>query len=132
MEKIVLLSDSNHEKAREKGQPSSWYTVVHDTDDVIDATKKNPWSLDESIYEKRCYLLDDCVVSLRPARFEDRISKQQDYNKGFYFLEIANQEGSQIFTSRNVYTWEKSLELIGYFKDLSFAAATRVWKVKKL
>jgi hypothetical protein len=132
MEKIVLLSDSDDEKARETGSPSYWYTVVHDNANSIDLTKKNPWNMDESIYEKRCYLMDDCIISIRPARLEDRISKQQDHNKGFYFLEIANQESSQIFTSRSVYTWENLLELIGHFKGLSFTAATRVWKVKKL
>lgn len=132
MEKIVLLSDSDSEHARETGTPSLWYTVIHDSNLYDEQAKKNPWNQDESVFEKRCYLMDDCIVSFRPARFEDRIDRQQDRNKGHYFIEIANQDGSYILTSRLVYTWDQAIEFASYFKGLSFNAASRVWKSKKL
>jgi hypothetical protein len=130
MEKIVLVADSNDENAREKGVPSIWHTVVHGHTNSRERAKINPWNQDEAIYEKRCFLMDDCVISVRPARYEDRIGKSQDYNKDRYFIEIANQDGSIIFSSHKVYPWDKVLELSTYFRGLSFTAATRVWKVK--
>lgn len=132
MNKIFLLSDSDDQNARDVGVPSHWYTVIHDDarDEVL--AKQNPWNQDESEYEKRCYLMDDCVISIRPARYEDRISRVQDYNKDCYFVEISNQDRSSISTSNKVYSWDEAVKLGSYFKGLTFTAATRVWKVKKL
>lgn len=132
MEKIVLISDSDDEKARDIDAPSQWYTVVHEVVNSRELATRNPWSHDESIYEKQCYLMDDCVISFRPARYEDRIGRIQDYNKGLYFIEIANQDSTQIFTSNKVYEWDKVVSLSGLFTGVSFTAATRVWKAKKL
>ena len=132
MEKVLLVSDSDGDRARETGTSSLWYTVIHDNMSPLEQANKNPWNRDQSTYEKRCYLMDDCVVSFRPARFEDRIDRQQDHNKGLYFIEIGNHDGSAILTSRMVYAWEKVLEFANQFKGLSFTAATRVWKAKKL
>ncbi len=42
---------------------------------------------------------------------------------------LVVEDGS---TSRMVYAWEKVLEFANQFKGLSFTAATRVWKAKKL
>lgn len=119
-------------KADEVSTPLLWYTVVHDERDSQQLAKRNPWNQEDSTFEKRCYLMDDCVVTFRPARCEDRIVRQQDYNKGLYFVEIANQDSSLIFTSRRVYSWEEGFDRISYFKGLSFTAATRIWKAKKL
>jgi len=132
MEKFVFLSDSDSEHARETGTSSIWYTVIHDGTLHREQAKQNPWNQDESVFEKRCYLMDDCMVSFHPARFEDRIDRQQDRNKRQYFIEISNQDVSSILISRLVYTWNQVIEFASYFKGLSFNTASWVWKSKKL
>ncbi|EZJ48644.1 hypothetical protein AD10_5050 [Escherichia coli 1-182-04_S4_C2] len=91
----------------------------------------NPWNQDDAIINKRFCLLDDCVISIRPARAEDRIEKR-DYNKGYYFIEIMNQDESIKFSSHKIYSWEQVIECASWFKGVSFLAAQRIWKAKKL
>uniref|UniRef100_UPI0030C76CF0 hypothetical protein n=1 Tax=Escherichia coli TaxID=562 RepID=UPI0030C76CF0 len=90
-----------------------------------------PWNQDDAIINKRFSLFDVCVISIRPARAEDRIEKR-DYNKGYYFIEIMNQDESIKFSSHKIYSWEQVIECASWFKGVSFLAAQRIWKAKKL
>ncbi|EDF8688625.1 hypothetical protein GCA46_23435, partial [Salmonella enterica] len=69
----------------------------------------NPWNRDEAVLKKKLYLLDDCVIAIRSARSEDRIEKR-DYNKGYYFIEIMNQDESIKLSSHRIYSWEQAIE----------------------
>lgn len=97
-----------------------------------DIANVNPWNKDKAIIQKKWYLMDDCVVMLKPARMEDRISRSRHEPVRFYFIEIMNQDESIKFTSRRIYSWDEVIEFVSWFKGLSFTAATKVWKVKKL
>lgn len=126
MKKIVFKSTSDYLGA---DNDVVWYTVLHrEEDSSVLAT--NPWSGDEAVTEKKCFLMDDCVVTFRPARYETRVDEKY-YNKDKYFLEISNQDSSLIMSSRKVYPWADVLERAEAFRGLSFKAATRVWGVKK-
>lgn len=132
MNKVVFRSESDRESAKENGVESIWYTVVNDPNKSEQLANVNPWNHDAALIKKKLYLIDDCVVSIRPARSEDRIGRSNDFNKGYYFIEIMNQDESIKFISYKVYMWEDALQYISWFKGLSFTAALKVWKVKKL
>ena len=109
-----------------------WYISEEEFKNNKKVADFNPWNKDEAITIAKNYLMDDCVVIFRPARMEDRISRSRDAPVMFYFIEIMNQDESIKFASRRIYPWEKVIEFASWFKGLSFVAATRVWKVKKL
>ena len=132
MKKIIFRSESERERKKDYFSESIWYTVVNDVNQSGDEKSVNPWNGDLAVTNKKLYLLDDCVVTLRPARAEDGIEMLKDYNKGYYFIEIMNQDESVKFSSHRVFLWENAIEYASWFKGLSFIAASRVWKVKKL
>lgn len=132
MAKVVLRSSSNLEKALEDDVSPYWYTAIHSGKPYEEQAGTNPWNHDSAGTEKTVYLADDCVITLRPARFGLTSQSSADYEKDHYFIEIANQDGSTILSSHKVYSWDRVLELSTYFKGISFTAATRVWKAKKL
>ncbi|EGB7374373.1 hypothetical protein PCU69_003399 [Escherichia coli] len=43
-----------------------------------------------------------------------------------------NQDESIKFSSHKIYSWEQVIECASWFKGVSFLAAQRIWKVKKL
>lgn len=132
MKKLVVRSSSNLEKALEDKVEPYWYTVLRDEHQYSIRSEKNPWNQDAAELEKTVYLADDCVITMRPARYALKNDGSYDYEKDHYFLEISNQDSSIIFSSARVYVWEEVNRLAVFFKGLSFTAATRVWKVKKL
>lgn len=132
MKKIVIRSSSNIEKAWEQDIPSSWYTVVHDKEMSRVLARSNPWNLDRSEYESESYLMDDCVITIRPARYRLKNEDTGDHEKDRYFIEISTQDGSVILSSHCVYDWDDVNRLAAFFKGISFAAATRVWKSKRI
>lgn len=132
MKKIVIRSSSDLQKALEDEVKPFWYTVLHDNDQFSELAEKNPWNQDAVETQKKVYLSDDCVITLRPARYTLKIDGAGDYEKDHYFLELSNQDGSTILSSASVYTWEEVNALAFFFKGLSFTAAMRVWKSKKL
>lgn len=109
-----------------------WYFFEDQLKNEKDIADINPWNKDKAITQKKMYLMDDCVVMLRPARMEDRIRRSRDEPVTSYFIEIMNQDESIKFISRRIYSWDKVIEFASWFRGLSFTAATRVWKVKKL
>jgi len=127
MKKIVLESTSDYMGGE---NDVVWYTVLHRDEDASELAASNPWSGDDAVTEAKCFLMDDCVVTFRPARYENRVD-EGNYNKDKYFLEISNQDASVIMSSRKVYLWADVLELAEAFKGLSFKTATRVWSVQK-
>jgi hypothetical protein len=132
MKKTAVRSSSNLDKALENDVSPYWYTAIHSGKPYEEQAGTNPWNQDSADTEKTVYLADDCVITLRPARFGLTSESSADFEKDQYFIEITNQDGSTIFSSNKVYPWDKALELSTYFKGLSFTAATRVWGVKKL
>lgn len=127
MKKIVLESTSDYMGGEDD---TVWYTVLHREESTSEFVAKNPWSGDDAVTEGKCFLMDDCVVTFRPARYENLVDEGQ-YNKDKYFLEISNQDASVIMSSRKVYLWADVLELAEAFRGLSFNTAIRVWGVKK-
>lgn len=130
MKKIMLLSDCEDPNLIAPPGKKTWYTVVHDEEASYELAKKNPWVGLESIIEAKTYLMDDCVVIFRPARNENGTHKG-DSDKGYYFIEISNQDASIVLSSRKIYLWDEVIKIADLFKGLSFQAATRVWHVKK-
>jgi hypothetical protein len=131
MKKIALRSSSNLENALDHNLKPYWYVVLHD-EVSAELSDRNPWNQDEAVITQTLYLADDCVITLRPARHSLEEGQTPNYEKDHYFVEISNQDRSTVFTSFSVYTWEDANTMAFYFKGLSFTAATRVWKVKKL
>ncbi|HAX6928175.1 TPA: hypothetical protein OCE99_004999 [Escherichia coli] len=131
MDKIIFRSESDRENAKASDTEAIWYTVVNELKQSEQMASTNPWNQDDAIIKKRFCLLDDCVISIRSARAEDRIEKR-DYNKGYYFIKIMNQDESIKFSSHKIYSWEQVIECASWFKGVSFLAAQRIWKVKKL
>jgi len=132
MEKRVIRSSSNLEEALEDEVEPFWYTVLHSKNKTDELIQTNPWNQAPSELEKTAYLADDCVITIRPARFSLEKGGAGDYEKDRYFLEISNQDSSTIFSTHRVYSWDEVNRLAFFFKGLSFTAATRVWKGKKL
>jgi hypothetical protein len=132
MKKNIFISTSDRESARQSQTLSSWFTVIHDESIDAEASSINPWNNDKSEYVRLARLHDDCVITLRPARYEILNDSKIDYEKGAYFLEITNQDGSMIYTSRTIYSWLEANKLAFFFKDISFTAACRVWKSKNI
>ncbi|MGH8418276.1 MAG: hypothetical protein ACRER8_13490 [Pseudomonas sp.] len=132
MKKIAIRSSSNLEKALKDNVQPYWYSVLQTDGQVSPTSEKNPWNEDVAELEKTVYLVDDCVLTIRPARYALKNDGAGDYEKDHYFLEISNQDGSSIFSSNRVYSWEDVNNLAIYFKGLSFTAATRIWKSKKI
>jgi hypothetical protein len=132
MKRLVIRSSSNLEKALEDKVDPYWYTVLHNGHQSSMQSQKNPWNQDAAELEKAVYLADDCVITIRPARYGLKNDGSYDYQKDHYFLEISNQDSSIVFSSACVYAWEEVNRLACFFKGLSFTAATRVWKVKRL
>ena len=131
MDKIIYECSSEVWKNR-NNENHTWYVSEDEFKYKKDVAGFNPWNKNEAITRKKMYLMHDCVVIFRPARMEDRISRSRHNPVMFYFIEIMNQDESIKFTSRSIYTWDKVIEFASWFKGLSFIAATRVWKVKKL
>ena len=131
MDKIIYECDSGLMINRNT-EDHVWYISEEEFKNNKEVADFNPWNKDEAITIAKSYLMDDCVVIFRPARMEDRISRSRDAPVMFYFIEIMNQDESIKFTSRRIYPWEKVIEFTSWFKGLSFVAATRIWKVKKL
>lgn len=132
MKKSVIRSTSNIENAREDETQSYWFTVLHDEIESPKLARVNPWNQDESELEREAFLCDDCVIVIRPARHQVNQISPKVYEKDRYFLEISNQDGSQVLSSCQVFTWESVNELLLFFKGISFLAAVRVWRSKKL
>ncbi len=85
MEKIIIRSGSNLEKAWEEGVQSYWYTVLHDEEKSHVLARTNPWNLDTSESESEAYLMDDCVITIRPARHRLKKEDIGNHEKDFYF-----------------------------------------------
>jgi hypothetical protein len=132
MKKLVLRSSSNLEMAIEAKVPPYWYTIMHEGVNSIELAESNPWNNDIPWAVQTYYFADDCVIVIRPARCSQNEHGAFDYEKDRYFLEISNQDRSEIFSSCKVYTWEDVNKHAFMFSGLSFKAATRVWKTKKL
>lgn len=132
MNKIIFRSESERERAKEKNTDYVWYTLVDSAEQAEQLSNMNPWNKDDAVIRKKLYLLDDCVIVIRPARSEDKIETTKDFNKGYYFIEIMNQDASIKHSSRAIYLWEQAIEYSSWFKGLSFSAALRVWNVKKI
>jgi len=130
MEKLIFYSSSDREKARDDGVDGSWFTVVGDLDLAMEMADVNPWNGDAAIIRKKYKLFNDCLVSIRPARSNDGVGRQE-YNKGRYFIEIEGNCSGERLSSRKVYLWAEAVEISGLFEGLSFEAACRVWKIKK-
>ncbi|WP_317697296.1 hypothetical protein [Xylocopilactobacillus apis] len=128
MTKEIFMFNSDRLKAKEQGVDDTWFAVNNDENNPLDY---NPWNQDLAEIKKKFLLLDQCVILFRPAFAKDEYSNRE-YNKGCYFLEITNQDGSITYSSKKLYTWEQLTPLAALFKDLSFSAASRVWKAKKL
>lgn len=129
---MAIRSSSNLEKALEDRVEPYWYTVLREEHQSSILSGKNPWNQDVAELEKTVYLADDCVITVRPARYALKNDGSGDYEKDHYFLEISNQDSSVIYSSARVYIWEEVNRLAVFFKGLSFTAATRIWKAKKL
>jgi hypothetical protein len=132
MQRTAIESTSDRENADDMGVNSSWYTVVHNEKRALELASVNPWNHDTAEYEQVIDLLDDCVITFRPARHTVRNHGPAIYEKGRYFLEISNQDNSTVLSSAQVFTWEEVNKLAFFFKDISFTAAARVWKSKQL
>lgn len=132
MKKVVIRSTSNLEKAWEGNIPASWYTVLHHTEKSSVHARINPRNQDASEYESECYLMNDCVITIRPARYRSEGEEAGNHEKDCYFIEISNQDGSVVLSSHCVYDWDEVNKWAFFFKGISFAAATRVWKSKNL
>lgn len=104
MDKIVLISTLDY--CDDRKSPSIWYTVVHESITELERAHINPWNQEEAVCHEQRYLMDDCVISIRPARYESRLDRQQDQSRGCYFIEIANQNSTRVFSSRSVYSWD--------------------------
>ncbi|EGO7477587.1 hypothetical protein IU802_004237, partial [Salmonella enterica] len=102
-------AESDRVNAKSSGTEAIWYTVVRELNESEELASINPWNRDEAVLKKKLYLLDDCVIAIRSARSEDRIEKR-DYNKGYYFIEIMNQDESIKLSSHRIYSWEQAIE----------------------
>lgn len=131
MKKRLVRSSSNLEKALADEVSAHWYTLLIDNGESASGTR-NPWNQDVAELEKTVYLADDCVITIRPARYALSEGAYADYEKDRYLLEISNQDSSMVLNSARVYAWEEVTMLASFFKGISFTAASRVWKVKKL
>ncbi|WP_341961240.1 hypothetical protein [Pseudomonas sp. RC10] len=131
MKKNAIRWSSNLENALDVGVKPYWYTVCHAQNELPEHPEKNPWNQDEAEFETTVYLADDCVITMRPARYSLNTDGGGDYEKDHYFLEVSNQDASVILSSAQTYRWEEVNQLALFFRGISFTAATRVWKVKK-
>ena len=131
MKKIAIRCRSNRENAVDIGAKPYWYFVCHSQNQLPGHSHKNPWNQDEAEFESTVYLADDCVITIRPARYSYKPDDSADHEKDHYFLEISNQDASVILSSVQTYRWEEVNQLAFYFRGISFTAATRVWKSKK-
>jgi hypothetical protein len=131
MKKLALRSSSDLENALDQSVEPYWYTVLHD-ETSCSLSNKNPWNQDDAVITQTLHLADDCVITLRPARHSQEENGACDHEKDRYFIEISNQDRSTVLSSSRVYLWEAVNKIALYFKGLSFTAATRVWKAKKL
>lgn len=131
MKKLALRSSSNLENALDHNAKPYWYIVLHN-ETSSELSDKNPWTQDDAVMTQTLFLADDCVITIRPARHAPEENGSYDHEKDRYFVEISNQDRSTVLTSFSVYSWEDANTMAFYFKGLSFAAAIRVWKVKKL
>ncbi|EBH3660741.1 hypothetical protein PN77_21275 [Salmonella enterica] len=109
MDKIIFRAESDRVNAKSSGTEAIWYTVVRELNESEELASINPWNRDEAVLKKKLYLLDDCVIAIRSSRSEDRIEKR-DYNKGYYFIEIMNQDESIKLSSHRIYSWEQAIE----------------------
>jgi len=132
MKKRVIRSSSNLEKAVEDKVVPYWYTALVYENQACEFSENNPWNQDAAEFKKTVYLSDDCVITIRPARYALTDGGNGDYEKDRYFLEISNQNSSFVYTSARVYEWKAVNKVALFFKGLSFYAAARVWKAKKL
>lgn len=132
MDKLIFRSESDRTNASESFCESVWYTVVDEHEELEAQGNVNPWNQDCAVIKKTLYLMDDCVIVIRPARSNDKIEITRDYDMGYYFIEIMNQDGSEKYSSHKIYKWDEVIEKAYLFKGLSFSAASRVWKVKKM
>lgn len=132
MTKLIFRSSSDREKTINNDIRPFWFVVVHNQEEAERIASHNPWNGDNAIFTEVYYLLDECVVCIRPARSAERFKPNKDVNKGFYFIEITNQDEAVKYSSNNIYSWDDAVKYASWFKGLSFSAAQRVWKVKKL
>lgn len=132
MKKNAIRWSSDLENARDLEVKPYWYTVCHPKNQLSETPHKNPWNQDEAEFEQTVYLADDCVITMRPARYSVNPDGGGDYEKDHYFLEISNQDASVILSSAQTYKWDEVNQLAFFFRGISFTAATRIWKVKKL
>jgi len=131
MKKTAIRCRSNRENAVDIGAKPYWYFVCHSQNQLPGHSHKNPWNQDEAEFESTVYFADDCVITIRPARYSYKPDDSADHEKDHYFLEISNQDASVILSSVQTYRWEEVNQLAFYFRGISFTAATRVWKSKK-
>lgn len=76
--------------------------------------------------------MDDCVITIRPARYRLKSEDTGSHEKDHYFIEISTQDGSVVLSSHRAYGWDDVNKLAFFFRGISFATATRVWKSKNL
>ena len=132
MKKIVYVSEIDMLDAMESDVDHIWYTVVNNEKEAIEACSRNPWNGINAITTGTLYLLDDCVLTIRPARSVQVPDSNKDFCKNRYFIEISNQDGSICYSSYKNYSWDDAIKHSSLFKGLSFNAAVRVWGIKKL
>lgn len=134
--KFYKSSSDERVKAKEDGVPSYWYTCYVNTQSPVtrdsDELWISPWNGIKAITAAEMYFHDKCVISIRPASAYESCKKDSEYYKMEYFLEISNHDESVRYSSRRLYRWEEIITLASLFKGLSFTAALRVWKSKKL
>lgn len=131
MKNYIIYSVSDRDSPCAISNENQWFTLARDEMQASIGADKNPWNNSLAIIKKKYELLDDCAVSIRPAHSIDPIDKKE-HQKGLYFVEIESSSQGKTLSSRKLYNWEDAIRIIAKFEGLSFQAAERVWKVKKL
>lgn len=77
--------------------------------------------------------VDKCIISIRSAeRYEQDENERKAFSKGSYFVLISDVHEKEQLMTIYEYSWDEVINIISLLKDLSFDAAKKVWKSKKL